>query len=258
MAFITFDFGFGTHHNTATSGLISLANTLYTIYICTSREVWRFDILHQSIKFNIGIINVSTATINHLSKVVSRYIGSHTHGNTVSTIDQKIRNLRRHDTRFNERIIEVVGHVYGILLQVVHNVLTHLAESALRVTHGSRRVTVNRAEVTLSVDQRIAHIPVLSHANKGTIDRRVTMRVILTEHLTYYAGTLLIRFVTGIADTQHTVKNTTMNRFETVSDIRKRTSYNHRHRIVDVRRLHFFLNVDFQNSVIVNCLIFVH
>ena len=46
-----------------------------------------------------------------------------------------------------------------------------------------------------------------------------------------------------------------MNGLEAITNIRKGTSHNHRHRIVDVRGLHLFLNVDFYNSVVVECLI---
>ena len=90
------------------------------------------------------------------------------------------------------------------------------------------------------------------------------MGVVLTEHLTNYAGTFLIRFVTRITYSGHTVKDTAVNGFKAVAHIRKRTGYNHRHRIVDVRGFHLLFNVDLNDSVIVNglttveCLIFVH
>ena len=137
MAFAAFDFGFSTHHDSTSTGLVSLAHTLYTINIGTRWEVWGFDILHQAIKVYVGIVNISTTSFDNFAKVVGRHIRSHTNGNTITSVYKKIRNLCRHDARFDKGIIEVVRHVYSIFLQVVHDVLTHLAESTLRITHGS-------------------------------------------------------------------------------------------------------------------------
>ena len=81
------------------------------------------------------------------------------------------------------------------------------------------------------------------------------MRVILTQYLTDDARTLLVRLGRYVVDAHHTIKDTAMNGFETITNIRKCTSYNDGHRIVDVRGLHLFLNVDFYNSVVVKSLI---
>ena len=81
------------------------------------------------------------------------------------------------------------------------------------------------------------------------------MGVVLTEHLTDDAGTLLIRLCRYVVDAHHTVEDTAMDGFEAVAHIRKRTGNNHRHRIVDVRGFHLLFNVDFYNSVVVKCLI---
>ena len=81
------------------------------------------------------------------------------------------------------------------------------------------------------------------------------MRVILTQYLTDDARTLLVRLGRYVVDAHHTIKDTAMNGFETITNIRKGTSHNNGHRIVDVRRLHLFLDVNLQNSVVVNRLI---
>ena len=49
-----------------------------------------------------------------------------------------------------------------------------------------------------------------------------------------------------------------MHGLETISHIRQGTGNNHRHGIVDVGFLHFLLNVDPNNPVLVKSLIFVH
>ncbi len=90
------------------------------------------------------------------------------------------------------------------------------------------------------------------------------MGVILTQHLTYHAGTFLIGFVARVTDSGHTIEDTAVHGFESVSHIRKGTGNNYRHRIVDIGGFHFLLDVDFDNSVIIDglstikCLILVH
>ena len=134
----------------------------------------------------------------------------------------------------------------------------HLRESALGITHGSRRVAVYRTEVTLTVYKHVSHVPALTHTHQCTVDRRVAVRVILTQHLTYDAGTFLVRVRTCVSDAQHSVKNAAMYGLESVTNIRQGTSDNHRHTIVDVRGFHLLFNVNLQNPVLINCLIFVH
>ena len=107
--------------------------------------------------------------------------------------------------------------------------LTHLGQTALGVTHGCGRVAVDGTEVTLTVDQGVAHRPVLGHTHQGSIYGTVAMGMVLTEHLTHDAGTFLIGVGTGVANAQHTVEDTTVDGLEAVSYIREGTCNNHRH-----------------------------
>ena len=131
-----------TDNDTTTTCLVCILNTLNTIDIGTCREVWSLDILHQSIGIYVRIVDICAATINHLTKVMGRDISSHTYSDTVTAIYQQVRNLRRHHGWLCEGIVEVVSHINGILLEVIHDVLTHLAKATLGVTHGSSRVTI--------------------------------------------------------------------------------------------------------------------
>ena len=224
----------GSHDNASTTSLIGILNALYSIYICSRWEIRSLDKLHESVGVNILVVDICAATVNHLTQVVGRNIGGHTHGDTITSIDEKIRNLCRHHTRLYKRVVEVVHHIHGVLLQVVHDMLTHLRKAALSVTHGSRRIAIHRTEVTLSVNKCVSHRPILGHTHQCAIYGAVSVGVILTEHLTDDARTLLVRVITCIANTHHTIKDTTVYGLESVSHIREGTCYNHRHRIVDV------------------------
>ena len=215
----------GTHHDTATTCLIGILHTLQTIDISTCREVWTWDVLHQSLSVDIGVVDIGAAAVDHLSEVVCRHVGGHTYGDTVTTIDEQVGHLRRHDCRLLQRVVEVVHHIDGLFVEVVHDVLTHLREAALSVTHGGGRVAIDGAEVTLTVDERVAHVPVLGHTHEGTIYGRVAVWVVLTEYFTYHARTFLIRLCRYVVDVHHTVEDTAVYGFESVADIGKGTSY---------------------------------
>ena len=126
VALIALNLSLSTHYDTTTTSLIGIFNTLKTINISTRWEVWSRNKLHQTISRYLWIINISTTSIDNLTKVMRRDICCHTHSNTITTIYKQVRNLCRHHGRFAQRIVEVVDHVNRILLDIVHNVLTHL------------------------------------------------------------------------------------------------------------------------------------
>ena len=152
MCLSTLDFGLGTHDDASATSLVCVTDTCESINIGTSREVRSWDVFHQTVRVDIRIVNVGTTTVNNLAQVMGRHVGGHTDGNTITTIDQQVGYLSRHDAWLDQRIVEVVDHIHSLLVQVVHDMLTHLRETAFRVTHGRRRVTVYRTKVTLSVD----------------------------------------------------------------------------------------------------------
>ena len=166
----TLNLSLGTHDNTSAPRLIGIAHALQAIDIGARREVGAWDILHQPVRINVRIVDEGAAAIDDLAQIVGRHIGGHTHGNAVAAVDQQVGHLRRHDAGLDERIVEVGIHVDRIFVEVVHDVLAHLREAALRVTHGSGRIAVDRSEVALSVDERIAHVPLLAHAHQCAID----------------------------------------------------------------------------------------
>ncbi len=252
------DFSLGAHDDASATGLVGISHTLYAIDVGSSREVRGLDIFHQPIGVDVRVINISTATVNHLAQVVGGDIGGHTDSDAIAAVDQQIGHFGRHDRGLCERVVKIVDHIDGILLQVIHDMLSHLGETALCVSHGSRGVTIHTAEVSLSVDQRVTHVPILCHAHECTIYRTVAMGVVLTEHLTHDAGTFLVRFVAGIADAHHAEEYSPVYGLEAIAHIWQGPGHDDRHRVVDVGLLHLFFNVDLDDSVLVKSLILVH
>ena len=126
MVVVAFYLSLGAHHDASSSGGICFFYALQTVDVGTCRKVRRRNILHQSLYVYVGIVDIGAACVNDLIEVVCGDVGSHTHGYTVATIDQEVRDLGRHHGGFLQGVIEVIGHVDGIFVDVVHDMLAHL------------------------------------------------------------------------------------------------------------------------------------
>ena len=65
-------------------------------------------------------------------------------------------------------------------------------QARLRVAHRRRAVAVDRAEVALAVDERVAHREVLGEPDEGVVQGDVAVRVVLAHHLADDRGALAV------------------------------------------------------------------
>ncbi len=70
-----------------------------------------------------------------------------------------------------------------------------LAEARLGVAHGRGRVALDRAEVALAVDQRVAHVEVLRHAHERGVDDGFAVRVVVAGGVAGDLGALAVLLV---------------------------------------------------------------
>ena len=188
MCLSCFNFSFSTHDHTSATCQICFTYPTYTIYIPTCREIRRFNKVHQLFYSNLRIIDICVTCLNYFHKVVRGHISSHSYCNTRCSIHKKIWDTRRHYFGFYQRIIKVRLKINGFLVQVIHHCFTQLIKTCFCITHSSRAITIHRTKVTLSIYQGITHCPFLSHTHHCKINRRISMRVILTQYLTHDSG----------------------------------------------------------------------
>ena len=236
--------GVGTQYDAAATGVVSLLHTLVAVYRATTREVGRLDILHQPFDSYLRIIDVCYAAVHHLGEVVCRHVGGHTHGDAVRAVHQQVGYLGGKHRRLYSLVVVGRHHIDGLLVDVGQHLVRYLLQLRLRVTHGRRAVTVNRAEVTLTDNQSVAHRPRLCHTHQGSVNRGVTVRVIFTHGVTHDTGAFLRRSVVENSVLVHRVEDAPLHRLQAVTHIRKCTGDNHRHSVVDIRGLHRGLNVN--------------
>ena len=232
------DGGVGTEHNAAAAGVVSVAHTVIAIDGAAAGEVGSLDVLHKLVDGDVVVVNVCYTAIEDFAQVMGGHIGGHTYGDAVGAVDQEVGHPRREDGG----LFALVGigghHVDGVLLYVGHHLVGYLLHAALGVTHGRRAVAVNAAEVTLTVDHGVAHIPRLRHTNHGKVHRRVAMGMVLTQHLADHGGRFTISGVIEHTHVVHGKKYSALHRLEAISDIGQRARHDDRHGIVDIGGLH--------------------
>ena len=165
--------------------------------------------------------------------------GCHTDCNTFRTVDQKIRHLDRKYDRLLLRLIEVRHKINDILVQIRQiRFLCHLLQTRLGISHRSGSVTFNRSKITVSVNERQSLLEVLCHNDQSIINRRISMRMILTHRITYDTRTLTKRLIVTDPKLIHIVERSSLYRLKTVTHIRERSCDNDRHRIIYIGFLH--------------------
>ena len=112
------------------------------------------------------------------------------------------------------------------------------------IPHGRGGVAVDRAEVALPIYQCVAQGEILSHSNDSVVNRRVTVRVVLTNHITHHAGRLFIGLVPVVVQLIHRKQHPAMHGLQAVSDIRQGATHDHAHGVIHVRLFQLIFDVD--------------
>ena len=173
-----------------------------------------------------------------------RDVRGHADGDAGGAVDQQVRNPRRQHGGLALRAVVVVHEVDGVAVDVEQHLLGDGGEPRLGVAHRGGRVVVDRAEVSLAVDERVAHGEVLRHPDEGVVDRRVAMRVELPEHLADDAGALLVRGAGAQSHPLHGVEDAPVHGLEPVPYVGQSSRHDDAHGVVEIRRAHLDFNGD--------------
>ena len=112
------------------------------------------------------------------------------------------------------------------------------------VTHRRGAVAIDRTEVTLAIDQHVAHREILRHAHDGIVNSDVAMRMVFTNHVADNTGRFFVSPIPVVVELVHGIQNTSMHRLQTIAHIGQGATHNHTHRIVEVRAFHLFFEAD--------------
>ena len=157
------------------------------------REVRAGDVLAEVVRGQLRVVDEGSGGVADLAEVVRRDVGGHADGDARRAVDEQVRQLGRQDRRLLLRAVVVVDEVDGVLVDVGEHLGRDAGQAGLGVAHGRRAVAVDRAEVALAVDERVAHREVLGQADQGVVEGGVAVRVVLAHHLADDGGALAVR-----------------------------------------------------------------
>ncbi len=217
---------------------VGIADTRTPANDCTRREVRTGNVLQEFFARNFRVFCHRVDSVRDFAQVVRGHRGSHTHGDTRSTVHEHVREHGREHQRFVEGFVEVRAHVHGVLLEVFEHQGAHVVHLRFGVTHCGGTVAVDVTEVTLTEHQRVTQREILRHANESLVNSGVAMRVVLTNHVAHDTRALHRRLVGHHAQLVHTEHHATVHRLEAVSCVRERTRHNDAHGVAEIAILH--------------------
>ncbi len=227
------------HHNGAAAEMIGGANALAAQNDAAGREIRARHDADEVVDRKRRVVDQRDAGVDHLAEIVRRNVGGHADRNAAGAVDQEIGKTRRQHHRLAFGIIVIGLEVDGIFVEVFDQRTGDALEAHLGVTHGRRRIAVDRTEIPLPIHQRQAHGKILRHAHKRVIHRLVAVRMIFTDNVADDARRLAVGLVPLVAVLVHRVEDAPMHRLEPVARVRQRPRHDHAHGVIEVALFHF-------------------
>ena len=225
----------------AAAGLVGVLDPLPADDDAAGREVRALDVLHQPRDVDVRVVDVGDRGVDRLAQVVRRDVRGHADRDAGRAVDQQVREPRREHRGLQPRVVVVGREVDGVRVDVAEHLRGELGQPRLGVPHGGGRIVVDRAEVALAVDQRLAHGEVLREAHERVVDRRVAVRMEVAHHAADDVRALAVGPVGLQPRLVHRVEHAPVHRLEPVAHVRQRPPHDHAHRVVEVRRAHLLL-----------------
>ena len=182
-----------------------------------------------------GIVHHLDGCVDHFGQVVRRNVGRHAHRDAARPIDDEVGNAGRQAKRLEGGFVVVRRKIDRLLVDVGEHFAGHARHAGFGVAHRRRRVAVDRAEVALTVNHRIAQAEGLRHAHQGVVNRRVAVGMEDTHRLSDDLGALGVLLVVLQPHLVHRVEHAPVHGLEAVAHIGQRTPDDDRHRVLEIR-----------------------
>ena len=229
------------HHHAAAPAAIALVRAGDTVDDPGGRKVGRGHQLDHFLDGAVRLLEHMQGSVDHFAEVMRRDVGCHADGNARGAIHQQVGHARRQHHRLAFLAVVIGCEVDRLGLDVGEHLGGELLQPALGIAVGRGGVAIDRAEIALAVDQRVAHGEVLCHAHERLVRGGVTVRMVFAEHIADDARALHVGAVPDVIRLVHRKQHTAMHRLQTVSHVRKSASHDHAHRVIEVRAPHLLL-----------------
>ncbi len=178
-----------------------------------------------------------------------RNVCRHADSNAGRAVDQQVRESGREHARLLPALIEVRVPVDSIFVDVAQHLVAELRHARLGVSISRRRVAVDGAEVAVPVDEHVAHGKVLRKAHHCVVDGGVTVRMVPAKDVTDAGCRFFKRLIRSQAVFIHCVQNAPVDGLQAVSHVRKGSSDDDGHRVVNIGRFHLLHELGLYNRL---------
>ena len=241
--FFLFYLGARAHLYPAASRLVRLAYARGSDYQTARWEIRPRQDLHEVEYRRVRIIYQHDRRVYRLSEIVRRYVCGHAYGYTARAVHEQVRITAGERGGLHERFVKVRIEVYRVFVYIAQELRRYSAHSGFCITHRGRAVSVHRAEISVSVHEKVSGREILRHAHETVVYSRISVRMIFTQHVADYTRALFMRLIRRQTQLVHRVEYSSVNRFETVAHVRQRSVYYYRHSIGDERFLHLLFQI---------------
>ena len=179
--------------------------------------------------------------------MVRRDVGRHPDGDTGAAVYQQMRQARGQDNGLLLATVVVRCEIDGFFFDIGQQAMRDFCHARFGVAVSSGRIAVHRAEVALTIHQRIAQREGLRHAHQGVVDGTIAVRVVFPHHVTDDSRGFDVFFVPGVALFVHGKEDAAVHRFQAVARIRQGAPDDDAHRVVQIGAAHFIHQIDRQH-----------
>ena len=200
---VDLDMCLAPHVDPATPGAIGENDARPPVDDATRREIRALHIFHELVDGDLRPLDQRHAGPDHLPQVVRWDVRCHAHRDTRRAIHQQVGYLGGQDRGHGQRLVIIRDKVHRLAIEVLEELLRDPRHAHLGVALRGGGIAVHGTEISLSVDQGIAHGEVLGEAHDGVVDGAVAVWVIFTDHLSHHSCGLHVGTVERVVELAH-------------------------------------------------------
>ncbi len=228
---LVLDPGAGPDHYPALSGEVGLLYPVRAVDNSGGREIRALEAAHEIECGAVGVLHAVYDGVDRLSEVVRRDVGRHTDGDADRSVNQQIGESGGKDGGLFAPVVKVAVHHDDLLVDVAEHLVGDLRHPRLGVTVGGRRVTVDRSEVAVALDEGVSQGKVLRHPDHRSVDGGVSVGMIASQHVSDRRGRLAEGPVGGQMILVHGPHYAALARLHAVPYVGERPRRDDRHRV---------------------------
>ena len=246
---VLFDRRTGADDDGAPAGVVSAADARTAANDATGRKIGARHDFEQLVDRDIGLVDHADQGVADLAEVVRRDRRGHAHRDAVGAVHEQVREFRRQHARLGSPLVVGRYEIDRVELDVVHHQRGDGRHPGLGVPHGRGRQTGDRAEVSLLVDQHVAHVPFLGHADQRGVDHTFAVRMVISAGIAGDLGALHPAGARREIQVVHRDQDSALRRLQPVAHVGQGPADDHAHRVRQIAALQLVLDGNIQQPL---------